>query len=111
MITSAKEIFEDQGFLDPFQLLNHHECQQLIQDLRREMANPPVDWDKGYAISSRSFFEIGHHPVLIQLLRELIGKDILLWGASLVIKHAGAIHPWHCDIESSAIDAGKTVSV
>jgi quercetin dioxygenase-like cupin family protein len=49
--------------------------------------------------------------VLIQLLENLIGKDILLWGASLVIKPAGAIHPWHCDIESSSIDAGKTVSV
>ena len=43
-------------------------------------------------------------------LKPLLGDDIILWGASVMIRKAGDVHDWHTDIESSARD-GRFVSV
>jgi mannose-6-phosphate isomerase-like protein (cupin superfamily) len=77
---------------------------------RDERNPPPLDWSKGHAVSSRSFYEIGMHPAIIELVATLLGKDFMLWGASIQTRRPGALHPWHCDIET-ADSSGKTVSV
>jgi mannose-6-phosphate isomerase-like protein (cupin superfamily) len=42
----------------------------------------------------------------LELLRQLIGQDIILWGASLVVRKPGEVHPWHCDMESCVPSGG-----
>ena len=41
---------------------------------------------------------------------ELIGPNVVLWGAHLLIRTPGQAHPWHSDIESALVGAG-TASV
>ena len=79
--------------------------------LQHELTLPPMDWDKGYAVSSRVFFEIATRDGILDQLEMILGKDLILWGASIVNKPAGALHPWHCDIESSVIKQGQAASV
>ncbi len=69
-----------------------------------------MDWPKGHAASSRAFYEISTHPSIIDVVAELLGEDIILWGASIATRSPGAVHPWHCDIES-AHPSSKTVTV
>lgn len=106
-----KTRFEQEGYLDPVKIFSPGEIHDLWSRIKLDLGNPPLDWDKGYAAGSRLFFEIGTQKDIIALVERLIGKDILLWGASIVSKAPGAIHPWHCDIESSTIERGNTVSV
>lgn len=107
---SMFEQFADQGYLDAIRVLSPAECQQFREAVA-ESAAPPRDWDKGHAVSSRAFYEIATHPVLIEVLTTLLGEDVLLWGACIVTRSPGEVHPWHSDIESSSAPPGKTVSV
>jgi uncharacterized cupin superfamily protein len=43
-------------------------------------------------------------------VKAVLGENVLLWGACLVHRVPGEVHPWHSDIESSA-PAARTVSV
>ena len=70
----------------------------------------PLDWPKGYAASSPLFCGIGSLPVLVEMVTQLLGEDFLLWGASVLTRQPGEVHPWHTDIET-ADAAGGTVTV
>jgi mannose-6-phosphate isomerase-like protein (cupin superfamily) len=100
--------FEDQGFLGPVPLFSEDQCRAVLSLL--EAAPPPPAWSKGNAASSRAFFGIGCLPELLAILEVLIGPDVMLWGAKLVNRGPGQVHPWHTDIETSEPGAG-TVSV
>jgi mannose-6-phosphate isomerase-like protein (cupin superfamily) len=101
--------FEALGVLDPVRVLEPWECERLLAKLREE---PPrgVDWGKDLAATSRSMYEIAVHPRIGEVLGALLGEEVMLWGASIVARGPGDVHPWHTDIESSAPD-GRTVSV
>jgi len=103
-----RSAFEERGFLGPVPLLSEEQCRAVLSLL--EAAPPPPVWSKGNAASSRAFFSIGSLPEILAILEELIGPDIMLWGAKLVQRGPGQVHPWHTDIETSEPGAG-TVSV
>ncbi|MGH7801499.1 MAG: phytanoyl-CoA dioxygenase family protein [Thermodesulfobacteriota bacterium] len=104
------EKFSDQGYIEPIRVLSPQDCQAFLQVVSDVHKLPPLDWDKGNAVSSRAFYDISTHPVIIDVLNEFLGQDIILWGASMTTRSPNEIHPWHSDIESSAT-TGKTVSV
>ncbi|MGI9553392.1 MAG: cupin domain-containing protein [Thermodesulfobacteriota bacterium] len=109
----AREIydeFNEQGYVGPFRVLSTQECQQVLQVCREACKRCPTDWDKGYAASSRAFYEIATHPAIIEVVSALLGEDIILWGARMLSRSPNSVHPWHSDIESSD-PLGKTVSV
>jgi quercetin dioxygenase-like cupin family protein len=102
--------FTELGYLSPIRVLSPRQCAQFLQAVTESNARPE-DWEKGNAVSSRLFYEIATHPVLIETLTRLLGEDVMLWGASIITRRPGEIHPWHSDIESSFAPPGKTVSV
>jgi uncharacterized cupin superfamily protein len=102
--------FAEQGYASPFRVLSIPECQRFLRAAFDNRKEPPLDWDKGNAVSSRAFYEISTHPAIIEVVAALLGEDIMLWGASIQIRSPDTIHPWHSDIESVA-PPGKTVSV
>ena len=106
---AASQIAE-QGYAGPVPLLSPQECHRFLQSANDARSAPPLDWDKGYAATSRAFYEIGTHPAIIELVVALLGEDVMLWGASIQNRPPGAVHPWHCDIESIG-SSGKAVSV
>jgi len=100
----------EQGYAGPIPVLSAQECQRFLQAAQEARKAPPLDWDKGHAATSRAFYEISTHPAILELVVALLGEDVMLWGASIQNRPPGAVHPWHCDIESIG-SSGKTVSV
>jgi mannose-6-phosphate isomerase-like protein (cupin superfamily) len=98
------------GFLGPITLFTRAQCALIIHHLRLGTHAPPLDWAKGRAASDRFFYDLATRPVLLARLRPLLGENIILWGASIIDREPGRIHPWHTDIESSGAD-GNFVSV
>lgn len=92
--------FED-GYCAPAPLLDRSECAQILA-LSRSEASQPMDWIKGWAASCQAVFELASRPRMLDLLKPVLGQNIILWGASVVERDPGQTHPWHVDIESSA---------
>ncbi len=102
-----REQFEESGYVGPLSIFSKNECRRILRLLQD--VPPPVDWHKGHAASSRVFFELGMHHAILDYVTELLGEDVMLWGASLLRRSAGRVHPWHTDVESSGA-VGGTVS-
>ena len=97
------------GFLGPFQLLTARECRSMMAYLAGTRPHT-AEWQKGGAVSDWLLYRAAANPRLLELLRLALGEDIVLWGCSLVRKHAGSSHPWHVDIETS-MPNGRYASV
>jgi quercetin dioxygenase-like cupin family protein len=102
--------FAEAGFVGPIRPLSPLHCQRFLRAADHARLSPPLDWDKGHAVTSRTFYEIATHPAIIDVVTKILGDDVMLWGASLLSRKPGAAHPWHSDMESCH-SAAKTVSV
>ena len=99
--------FTERGYLTPLRLFSQRECQVVLARLREEREQGgPLDWGKGWAATSSGYYTLAAHDRILDLVRLLIGDDVLLWGATLVVREPGEAHPWHTDIESSSQEGG-----
>jgi mannose-6-phosphate isomerase-like protein (cupin superfamily) len=96
--------FQRDGFLGPVRLFTGAECREIAAYLARPDLPAPADWGKGRAVHERYLYELATRPELLSLITPILGEDVILWGASAVMRGPGDIHPWHSDIESSAPD-------
>ncbi len=103
--------YERMGYLPPMRLLSRKEAHDFLIKALQSPRELPLDWDKGYAASSRFFYEMATHPGIVDRVSTLIGPDIILWGCSLIANKPGVRHPWHCDIEASVPTHGRTINV
>ena len=101
------ESFEAAGFIGPVRILPLEDCPSMLR--RLNASPPPLVWKKGHAIVSRAFYELGTHPAILEIVRELLGEDVLLWGAKLVVRGPGKEHGWHTDIEGT-VTPGRTIA-
>ncbi len=109
----ARELYDqlgERGYLGPFRVLSEQECKEFLKATSDEGNQPPLDWGKGHAASSRAFYEIGTHPKMIDVVASLLGNDVMLWGAGMAKRNPGAIHPWHTDIEATG-NTGQIITV
>jgi mannose-6-phosphate isomerase-like protein (cupin superfamily) len=97
---SRREAFEALGFAGPIRVFDEDEAGRIRALL--EAAPAPPDWFKGRAVTSAAWFATASHPRIVDAVAELLGDDVMLWGASLVRRRPGIVHPWHTDIETSA---------
>lgn len=97
------------GYASTGALFSPQECAALLQALESE-ERAPRDWFKGCAVTSRTYFDIAVDWRILSRVTAVLGRDVILWGAMLVRRDPGQVHPWHADIESSSPDA-KTLSV
>jgi quercetin dioxygenase-like cupin family protein len=101
--------FIEQGYAGPVRVFTEAECRQFVKAMLAGQT-PPLDWSKGHAASSAAYFGIGSHPALVGILSRLLGENFMLWGASLLTRKPGEVHPWHTDIETADAPGG-TVTV
>jgi quercetin dioxygenase-like cupin family protein len=101
--------FAESGYIGPLRVLSKRECQRFLRalDFRPRL---PLDWEKGGAATSRSFYELGTAPSIVGVVSELLQGDAVLWGVSIQTRVPGQVHPWHSDIETSSPDC-RTVAV
>jgi len=98
------------GFAGPVPVLSAEQRLRFSFVLNDPHRRPPLDWPKGYAASTRAFYEIATLPSILSIVDEALGGNVLLWGVSILSQKPGEVHPWHSDIETSDPD-GRTVSV
>jgi quercetin dioxygenase-like cupin family protein len=101
--------FADRGYFGPRRVLAKQDCQRFLRAV--DFRSPaPLDWSKGRAATSRAYYEVAALPAILDVVSELLGGEVILWGASIQSRMANEVHPWHSDIESSDPDC-RTVSV
>jgi hypothetical protein len=90
-------------------VLSRRDCRRFLRaiDIRPQ---PPLDWEKGAAATSRAYYEIATRDEILGVVSELLDGEVILWGASMQTRVPNAVHPWHSDIESSDPE-WRTVSV
>lgn len=59
------------------------------------------------------FVDIATHPDVLDMMEQLIGPDLILWGSVLFYKraHEGPVTPWHRDATAYPIEPLATTSV
>jgi quercetin dioxygenase-like cupin family protein len=105
---AMSEQFAETGYLGPVRVLSKRDCRRFLRvvDLRPQAT---LDWGKGVASTSRAYYEIATRPEILDVVSELLGGEVILWGASIQTRVPNAVHPWHSDIECSDPDC-RTVS-
>jgi quercetin dioxygenase-like cupin family protein len=98
-----------QGYAQPVLVFSAAECRWLMGALETHFEKP-AQWYKGWAVSQRSFYDVAVDWRILSHVKAALGEHVVLWGAGLVHRVPGEVHPWHSDIESSAPTA-RTVSV
>jgi ectoine hydroxylase-related dioxygenase (phytanoyl-CoA dioxygenase family) len=98
--------FRRDGFCRPTRIFSSEQC-KLVRCYLEQIVNLEcLVWNKGLGATDRFIFNLAAHPAIVAKLSALLGPDIVLWGASQVVRRPGQPHPWHTDIESSAPDGG-----
>lgn len=102
--------FARDGYLGPVRVLSPSECRSVGDHLADENRPPPADWHKGGAVTDWLMYRLAASPRLLDLVRPILGDNILLWGCSVIRRRPGQGHPWHVDIETST-PGGRYASV
>ena len=105
----VQEELAARGHAQPVPVFSATECRWLMGVLDNNFENP-AQWYKGWAVSKRTFYDVAVDWRIVSHVRAALGENVVLWGAGLVHRMPGDMHPWHTDIESSAPTA-RTVSV
>lgn len=101
----TEQALEVAGYAGPVGVFDAEECARILSSLRAE-AGRPKTWSKGWAAASPAFHRVATDPRILELIRPALGDDIVLWGASLIVKAESDVHPFHTDVESMAPEGG-----
>jgi mannose-6-phosphate isomerase-like protein (cupin superfamily) len=104
--TDTGSLFGAQGFLAPVPVFTASQCQLILNHFRSATLRKPMAWPKGHAAADRFVYDVATRPALLHMLHQIIGPNVILWGASLVERDPGQLHIWHTDIESSYASGG-----
>lgn len=96
--------FRKEGVVGGIRLLSPAQLAFMVRHLLSAFPKPR-DWVKGCAVTDRVIYDLAVQPDLVQLMKSLLGDNVVLWGAHVVEQAAGDSHPWHTDIETSNPDA------
>ena len=102
--------FHRDGFIAPVDLLTPAQCELILKHYRLDPRRDQRRGRKALGATDRLFNDIATRPALLQLLKTILGDDIILWGTRVINQEPGGVHEWHTDIESAAPD-GRFISV
>jgi len=101
-----KEAFKEQGYFVERSLFSEAECQEILKSIRADEFRPPLVWDKGTATTSPAWYALAKHDRFTDRVSELIGEDLILWGAQSLLRVPQQVHQWHDDMESATSGEG-----
>ena len=102
--------YKTAGWLVTKPIFTQRECQLINNYLCSENRPLPLDWRKGLAAADRVVFDLANSPQVVNNVCQILGENVILWGANIVERAPGEAHPWHTDIES-ADSAGLALSI
>ncbi len=94
--------FGEQGFTIVRQLFGRAECLKAVASIFWNRGGTPSAWYKDGAITNPGIYCVARNDRIVEKLVELIGPNIVLWGARLIVRRPKGIHPWHSDAESAS---------
>jgi ectoine hydroxylase-related dioxygenase (phytanoyl-CoA dioxygenase family) len=103
---SISKALETEGFCVVPGLLSAWERWTILAHHNWREGPPDSDWSKGRASLDPFYHRLVTKPKLLAVVRSALGDDVIQWGMDIVHRPPGTAHPWHCDIESSALDGG-----
>lgn len=111
MYKNIEKLFRT-GYLGPFSLPDI-KLPLLIADIERYASHcawpgnnysnalDQLPWFKSFHSLSTPFLDTALHPDLLSIVHNTFqNKPTKLWGVAPLVKKAGAVHPWHSDIET-----------
>jgi len=110
ILKKMQEDFLREGFVGPIPIFTSTQCELIIKHDRYGEILDPMDWEKGIAATDKFYYDIAIRPSILLILKSLLGENVILWGAKVIVQNAGQIHPWHTDIETS-MPNGHCVSI
>jgi ectoine hydroxylase-related dioxygenase (phytanoyl-CoA dioxygenase family) len=105
-VNEYRESFEALGFFVAPQIFTPAECRLVVEHERRRNFKHAGLWHKARATVDLFYRRIVWDARFLSLLRPILGENLIQWGADIIDRTPGAIHPWHCDIESCAPEGG-----
>lgn len=57
-------------------------------------------WHKALAVHDRLFYDLATRPLVLDRVCRHLGQNVILWGASVIVRSPGQKHHWHSDVES-----------
>ncbi len=92
--------FNKYGYLGPFTLFDKKECEKILQ----ERCFPPktYTWYKSIHEKSSIIRDLSLNSLILEKIKNILGKDILLWGSHFIHQKPKGYHAWHLDVEHGA---------
>lgn len=96
METELKK-FELEGYIDPFKIITDKDCIKILYD--SYIPKKHYTWTKSIHEKSIEVKKLATNENILKKIKNIIGKDILLWGSCFIRQEPGNQHSWHCDLE------------
>ena len=115
---SIHEVYEQNGFVFPIDVISEIETQRLRADLEsaeRDLAGDPEKLMLLRSYPDRllpSFDRLIRNPNLINVVSAILGNDLMVWSASLFLKDAASsdIVTWHQDLNYWGLDETNEIT-
>ena len=91
--------FSEESFLGPYDLIKKEEIPNLLKDIKRKPLHI-FDWDKSAFMIMPELYNIATTPLLLDKVKAILGEDVLLWCAQVIVKKPKLKHNWHVDVET-----------
>ena len=117
VLTQAQvDEYEETGFLSPIDVMSEHEALRYRARLEEaEAAYPEQVHGENRNNAHLSFMcldELAHHPLILDVVEDLLGEDFSLWASVLFIKEPNTSHfvSWHQDATYMGMNNNTFVS-
>jgi len=97
------EKYHDEGFISPIRVISNAEALSIKSQLEEAEAQFPEEINAESRNNLHLSFEfldaLGHNPIIVDAMEDLIGPDIALWATVMFIKEPSSKHyvSWHQD--------------
>lgn len=104
------EQYHQQGFLAPVDVMSEDEAAACLRQLQAAETGYPAELNaenrNNPHLALQFLDELVHHPVILDVVEDLIGSDFALWGSVLFIKEGRSKHfvSWHQDATYMGIE-------
>jgi non-heme Fe2+,alpha-ketoglutarate-dependent halogenase len=115
---SQIEKYNKQGYLMPFDGLPAEEIRELRTFFEQVLDETLAEGNHSYSISTAhlkfgKIYDLMHHPTIIAPVKDLLGEDLVAWGAHFFCKMPsdGKRVPWHQDCPYWPLTPTRTATV
>lgn len=114
MPTDLKTEYDRLGFVSPVDVLSRSEALQHRDSMQQaEQRIGPIHYLTKIHAILRSPYELAVHPAILNVVEQILGKDILLYNSTYIIKEPNSPShvSWHQDLTYWGMDSDEQVSV